>query len=127
MFSNFFSRINQKWNEFLYSPFSSRVKDIFSDYGHVIANSAKSTANQPTEIDLQERFKTAKENPGIFLSFIGYSFDQFVSHLPNENLRKELVEHYKGEVLPSLEGNTAEKMKNFINDYKNDGWKKSCS
>lgn len=57
----------------------------------------------------------------MLLSYIK-SFDQFASHLPDENLRKELIEHYEKEVLPTLEGNTAEKMNEFINDYKADGW-----
>lgn len=123
MLNDFFSRINQKWKEFLYGNFCSQIKNLFSDYGHVVANPTKFTDEQPVQINLQERFKTAEENPGIFLSFIGYSFDQFVAQLPDENLQKKLIEHYEKEVLPTLKGNEAEKMKDFINDYKNDGWK----
>lgn len=61
MFSNFVHRINQKWDEFLYSPVCSQLKDFFSDCGHIVENPTKLTVNQPTEIDLQERFKICKK------------------------------------------------------------------
>ena len=118
MFSNFFNKVNQIYNEFLYGPFCSWVKDLFSGDDHMKINPEEFIDNQPTQIDWQERFKTCKENPLIFLSFIGYALNQFASYLPDENLRKELIEHYEEKTLPTFEGSAAEKMKEFIKCYK---------
>ncbi|WP_333023003.1 hypothetical protein [Wolbachia endosymbiont of Pentidionis agamae] len=76
--------------------------------------------------DLKERAELYKDNEfwKFALTFVEFSADKFASHIPDESLRKDIINYYKKEILPVLNGRMKEKMQEFITDFENDGWEK---
>lgn len=127
MLSNFFRRINEKWKEFPYGRFCSWLNHFLFGDGHIVIESKKPQEHQNTNkhagTSLSEIVTSFREQSLKWLERIDYSQKKFAEFILPETKRDEIIKHYEEKLFPKLTGNEAEKMKDFINDYKNDGWK----
>ncbi|MGL9717385.1 MAG: hypothetical protein ACR5K9_01575 [Wolbachia sp.] len=124
MFSNLFTRINQRWNEFLYGPFCTSLKDLFStDDFYITIESKQPRQHQSTGITTSSsEIITSFEKQDLeWLARIDYSLEKF-----NESglcsSAKERMTAACEKVLQKFSGAETEKIKRFINDYENSEW-----
>ena len=116
MFSNLFTRINQKWNEFLYGPFCTGLRDLFfSDDCYITIEPKQDEQHQNIDIT------TSEKEDLKWLAQIDYSLEKFTESGICSSAKERMIELCE-KVLHKFSGVEAEKIERFINDYQNSEW-----
>ncbi|BAP00069.1 hypothetical protein [Wolbachia endosymbiont of Cimex lectularius] len=124
MFSNLFTKINQKWNEFLYGPFCTDLRDLFfSDDCYITIEPKQDEQHQNIDITTSspEIITTSEKEDLKWLAQIDYSLEKFTESGICSSTKERMIELCE-KVLHKFSGVKAEKIERFINDYQNSEW-----
>ncbi|MDR2978732.1 MAG: hypothetical protein LBU56_05045 [Rickettsiales bacterium] len=124
MFSNLFTRINQKWNEFLYGPFCTNLRDLFfSDDCYITIESKQDKQHQNIDIATSspEIITTSEKEDLKWLTQIDYSLGKFTESEICSSAKERMIALCE-KVLHQFSGAEAEKIERFINDHRNSEW-----